>query len=319
MDNVSENILESFEASDFSLWMINFEEIYSKICESLPPRNTPFESLRLEDAIGCEVICAAICHQINWDFLRDAVYKATKADTTWITPQELSKISIEKVRQLLGGYDKPERVREKERCSILRSLGSRLLEMKYNYLDIFFSDGIMIKSEKEIVEGINSIRAFSSDPEGKKLHLLLQNLSEYKLLSALSKYCKPAIDYHIIREFLRRGLVIPINQQACEFILNPEIQRRERTVAGLRKVCSDVFYNLQWITSCNITTLNSIEWWIGRSVCLRESPDCELQGNAAQWLKPAFSKCPFYESCYAIRTDREFLKIVEPNYQGSSY
>lgn len=317
--NISENIWESFEASEYSLWMINYKEIYAMICAILPPRNTPFLGLSLENAIGCEIICASICHQINWDFLRGTVYDTTRKDATWITPKELSKISVEKVKQLLGKYDKPERIREKERCTLLRSIGNRLMEMNYTYLDIFFSNNLNVRSEEEIIAIINSIKAFSSDPEGKKLQLLLQNLSEYEELSVLSDYCKPAIDYHIIREFLRRGLVIPINQQANEFIFNPEIERKERTVAGLRKVCSEFFNTLQWVTSCNITTLNTIEWWIGRSVCLKEMPDCELEGSASQWLKPFFNKCPFYESCYAIKINKKFLKVVEPNYQGSSY
>ena len=63
--NVSENIYASFEATDYSFWMMNYKEIYSNICRVLPKRNTPFENMSLEETIGCEVICAAICHQIK--------------------------------------------------------------------------------------------------------------------------------------------------------------------------------------------------------------------------------------------------------------
>lgn len=316
---VSENITEAFEATEYSLWMTGFGEIYSKIVKSMPPRNLSFSKLPLEDAIGCEVVCAAICHQINWDFLRSAVYKMTLQDDTWLFPQKLSKITSTKVLQLLIEYDKPERIREKERCSLLRSLGSSLLAIGYTYTDIFFSDDSTIKNSEEIVEALNLSKAFSGDPEGKKAQLLLQNLSDYAELAALKSYCKPAIDYHIIREFLRRGLVSPINQKAYDFILNPEVQRKEQTVAALRKICSEVFDTLQWLTSCDITTLNTIEWWIGRSVCLKECPDCELNADSSQWLKPNFERCPFFESCHAIQADKRFLNIVEPNYQGNSY
>ena len=308
-NNISESILESFEASD----------VYQKICGTLPPRNISFSDLSLDEAIGCEMICAAICHQINWDFLRNSVYEATRANAKWISPEELSRISVEKVRKLLDGYSKPERIREKERCGLLRSLGKRLLELNYRYLDIFFDSNLVVKSKNEIFSLVNSIRVFSSDPEGKKLQLLLQNLSDYEPLSVLSEYCKPAVDYHIIREFLRRGLVTPTNQKARDYILNPNVERKEKTIAGLRKVCSEVFYTLQWITSCNIITLNSVEWWLGRSVCLKDMPDCQLENSASQWLKPIFSKCPFYDSCKAVQVDHSLLKVVEPNYQGSSY
>lgn len=211
---ISENILESFDLADYSFDMTNFREIYAKIINSLPPRNLLFSELPLENAIGCEIICAAICHQINWDFLRSTIYKKTKLDCTWIAPQKISRISPREVAQLLEGYNKPERIREKERAFLLRSLGNSLLELNYSYSDIFFLQDRAIRNKENILNIIKSLKAFAHDPEEKKIQLLLQNLSEYEPLSELSKCCKPAIDYHIIREFLRRGLVIPKNQPA---------------------------------------------------------------------------------------------------------
>jgi len=316
---ISEDITEAFEVTKCYLWMIDFGEIYTKVIKAIPPRNISFSKLPLEIAIGCEVVCAAICHQMNWDYLRTAVYKMTLQDDTWIIPKKLSRISSIKVSQLLSEYDKPERIREKERCSLLRSLGRNLIALDYNYSDIFLTNSSNIRNFEEIIAILNSFKVFSRDPEGKKIQLLLQNLSDYVELTALRSYCKPAIDYHIIREFLRRGLVKPINQKANDYIFNPEVQRREQTVAALRMICSEAFGTLKWLTSYDITTINTVEWWIGRSVCLKECPDCELKTDSSQWLKPNFERCPFYDSCYAIQFDKKFLNIVEPNYQGNSY
>lgn len=316
--HISDTIAAAFEPAEFSLWMTSFHDIYTKIITALPPRNSSFPDLTMENRIACEVVCAAICHQINWDFLRNAIYQKTIQDSSWFAPKKLKNITSKDVSSLLSNYDKPERIKAKERCSLLRSLGKSLSEIGYSYSDIFFSfDGI--KSIEDIMAVLNLSKAFSSDPEGKKAQLLLQNLSDYSELHKLAEYCKPAIDYHIIREFLRRGLVQPKNQNAYEFILNPSIQRKEQSVGALRNVCADEFYNLQWITSYDITTLNTVEWWIGRSVCHKECPDCSLKEDESQWLKPHFDKCPFYASCYAIQVDNRFLNIVEPNYQGSSY
>jgi hypothetical protein len=316
---ISESIEDAFEATGNSLWMLNFKYLYLEISKSLPPRNSSFDGLSLEDIIGCEVICAAICHQINWDFLRHVVYEHTIQDCTWLSPINLSRITTTDVVKLIGSYNKPERIREKERCSLLRSVGKSLLSLEYNYTDIFISKKSSIKNPDEILGVLNRIKAFSGDPEGKKSQLLLQNLSEYPELSALSSYCKPAIDYHIIREFLRRGLVQPKNQTGHDFIFNSDVKRQEQTIAALRKVCSEAFYDLKWITNCDLTTINTIEWWIGRSVCLKECPDCKLEQKSSQWLKPSFSKCPFYDSCHAIQFDSRFLHIVEPTYTGNSY
>jgi len=318
--NVSENIVEAFEIAEVSLDMLNFKEIYSRIATSMPPRNSSFENLSLEDRIGCEVVCAAICHQINWDFLRDAVYKMTLDDSAWINPASIAKITSAKVTELLASYNKPKRIRARERCSLLRSVGRSLLEMDYGYYDIFFAPNFSIKKSENMIGTLNSSKAFSEDPEGKKTQLLLQNLSDYEEFNALRQYCKPAIDYHIIRGFLRRGLVKPVNQKAFDFIFNPNIQRKEQTVAALRKICSDVFDTIQWLTACDITTINTIEWWIGRSVCLKDCPDCNLKTDSAKWLKSNFDRCPFYDSCYAVQSsDKRFIDIVEPTYQGSSY
>ncbi|GHV36094.1 hypothetical protein FACS18949_15100 [Clostridia bacterium] len=316
--NISEEISESFEAVQYNMLMLNFCETYSLIKQVLPPRNSTFAGLSNENVIACEVISAAICHQINWDFLRNAIYQTVIDDDTWILPEKLLKISSKKVLQILADYNKPERIREKERSSLLRSLGKCIYDAGLDYTGIFFDNNFAVKSAEDIVCLLNCSKAFSGDPEGKKTQLLLQNLSDYEEMTALNAYCKPAIDYHIIRVFLRRGLVIPKNQIARDFILNPNIQRREHTVAAIRKICADVFSTITWLTSLDTKTINTIEWWIGRSVCTKENPDCFLKTDRAKWLTPCFDKCPFYSSCYAISCP-EIMAVIEPTYQGDSY
>ena len=315
--NVSESVLASFDVFDFSLDKVSYPEIYNRIVKILPRRNSAFDRLSEENVVACEVICAAICHQINWDFLRRVVYEKTLEDSKWILPLNLAKITSKEMEILLKDYDKPERIRAKERAQLLRTLGKGLFDRGINYRDIFF-EGNDERTFKDIEAILNSSKAFSKDPESKKTQLLMQNLSTYSGYSFLNKYCKPAIDYHIIREFLRRGIVCPSNQTAIEFIKNPKT-RKEQTVAGLRKVCAEAFFSLKWLTEYDIVTLNTVEWWIGRSVCVKENPDCQLLTDDSQWLKPEFLRCPFYESCYARQVDNEYLTIVEPNYQGNSY
>jgi hypothetical protein len=316
---VSDSIEDAFEAVGLTVEGLDFKYIYSKILNVLPPRNSSFCELSLECAIGAEVVCAAICHQINWDFLRSVIYKKTIDNSKWLTPYNLSKITAFDVALLISSYDKPERIREAERSSLLRSVGKSLVDINYNYTEIFLSDYNTLKNPDEIYGCLNSSIAFSRDPEGKKAQLLLQNLTEYPELSGLSTYCKPAIDYHIIREFLRRGLVRPKNQIGLDYIFKPAVKRQEQTVAAIRRVCSEALYELVWLTSLDVVTLNTIEWWIGRSVCIKEHPDCYLGGETSQWLKPSFSKCPFFDSCYAVKYDTRYLNIVEPTYTGSSY
>ena len=151
------------------------------------------------------------------------------------------------------------------------------------------------------------------------MQLLFQSLSDYTGFEKLSLYYKATIDYHLIRCFLRRGIIRPVTQYAKEFIFNMDIERREHTIGALRNVCADAINTLCWITSLDIKTVNRIEWWVGRTICAEGKPDCLLKSNNASWLKANFSKCPYYDHCYAIKYNNDFLDINEPTYKGNSY
>jgi len=318
-NNVSINIIENFEIAENSLEMIHFHELYCNLARIIPHRNYSFDSIDLETAIACEVICAAICHQINWDFLRKVVLDQTICNPTWILPESIQQISAKDVYKLLVAYDKPERIRAEERAKMLRSLGKMLSKLKCHYSEMFIDRTGNLRDKKFIFSVLNSMSAFSGDPEEKKIQLLLQNLSDYPELSSLANYFKPAIDYHIMRLYLRRGLIIPQNQEAIAYLFSPEKQRKEKTVAAIRNLCSKVFKLINWLTKIDIKTINSIEWWIGRSVCKKKLADCNLSTPETEWLHLYYNKCPFCESCYAYKYNNKYLTLTEPRYNGSSY
>lgn len=324
MDNrdsyISESVLNGFQSLEYTLDSIEYPTIYSKILSLLPKDEISFASFKCETLIACEIICASICHKINWDFLRKCVYKKTMINPEWVEPLYLSKITAGEVYQLLFEYEKKERIMEKERCEILHNVGESILAVSHNYENIFFySDTKEIRDFIEIKTFFESCVAFSNDPQQKKMQLLFQTLSDYDDFKSLSQYYKPTIDYHLIRLYLRRGVVKPINQFAMEYIFNNEAARKENTVATLRKVCSDSLSMLSWITSFDLKSVNRIEWWIGRTICINGMPDCYLKSEKSTWLKSKFDKCPFYEKCYARQYDEKFLEISEPLYKGESY
>jgi hypothetical protein len=170
-----------------------------------------------------------------------------------------------------------------------------------------------------IIETLKSIPVFSSDPDEKKIQLLLQKISSYNEFKSLEKYCNPAIDYHIIRLFLRRGLITPKTEYARRYIFKVCSGKNENTIGSLRQLCSNTVRNISSLTSLSINTINQIEWWIGRSICIENNPDCNLESNESDWLKPFFQKCPYYEDCYANKFNTNFLKLNEPKYNGVSY
>lgn len=317
--DISKQISEIFEIYDIPFWGCDYDRVYPNIASILPKEAVDFSELSLENSIACEVICAAICHQMNWDYLRYAVLKKTKEDESWLQAERLSNIREEEVAELFANYEKIERVRARERSEILQSVGKIIISVG-NYSNVFFDN------EKQLLP-INIIRgtllrssAFSKDPKEKKLQLLLQKLSNYECLKELALYCKPAIDYHLIRCYLRRGLIYPRTKYAEEYIFASTSQRKETTVAALRNLCSELLEQIAWYTELDVRIVNAIEWNIGRSVCTQDEPDCYLKKNDAAWLKENYTYCPFYENCLARQSkNADLLHVNEPEYKGTSY
>ena len=311
-------LLEAFSVSSIPFLGCDYETVYHDLEGIIPGEKVFFDSCDISSAIACEMICSAICHKINWDFLRHAVYKKSKEQPEWLKPESLANVTANEINGLLIGYSKPERIRAEERASLLREIG--LLAKKFSgYEYIFLSSSGKVMPEEEIRKKLCECRAYSQDPEEKKLQLLFQKLSNYRQLSSLDAYCKPTIDYHLIRCFLRRGLISPKTKLSLAFVLSPEIQRRESTVGALRQLCADVVIEISQYTDMSIKSVNQIEWVVGRSICVEGEPDCYLQGDDAVWARKKYNKCPFFTTCCAVNFNPELLHIAEPNYRGSSY
>ena len=317
---LSDNILNGFEAFEYTLDGMTYPKLYHHLYNLIPKADIKFDFFNRETLIACEIICAAICHKINWDFLRKAIYEKTIKQPEWIEPFNLATITVDEVFDILSEYEKKDRIMEQERCELLWDIGNSIMKFPGGYEEIFFEDSSKyLKDFNKICAFFKKCDVFVSDPQQKKLQLLFQSLSDYEEYKYLAKFYRPTIDYHLIRLFLRRGVVKPVTQLALEYVFNNEATRRENTIATLRKVCADSLDTLSWLTSLDLKDVNRIEWWIGRTICINGTPDCDLKSKESEWLKPYFAKCPYYECCYARQCDHKFLEISEPTYKGTSY
>ena len=314
--NISIEIMQAFRPLDYTLETMNFPNIYQKIKSVLPPNKIMFYEFDCETMIGCEVVCAAICHKINWDVLRQSVYEYTKEFPDWLKPASLRGITGAEVERLLKAYDK-SRIRADERSEMLREIGKFLINHGNSFTDIFFSQR-ELRDYEQIVAKLQEIEPFSQDLMQKKVRLLIQTLADYTEFENLQSFFEPTIDYHLIRLFMRRGVVQSVNQVGRDFLILDKI-RREQTMTALRKVCADALLELCWITSMSVKDVNRIEWWIGRSICVKGQPDCFLKGNDSKWLRKEFEKCPYADTCQARNSHTEFLMLNEPDYNGTSY
>jgi hypothetical protein len=317
-DELSRRVLSEFNVEP-QLVMCNFQQIYKKILPLLPPEKINFDILNIKTAVSCEFICAAICHKMNWDFLRQSVLIKTLSNPAWIMPTHLRLISSTEIGEMLAGYNKKERIRADERAAILRKIGQLAVENNCDFIDLIINKDKTLKDYSKVINTIKSCSIFSSDPVEKKLQLLIQKLANYKLFESLGNHCRPAIDYHLIRLFLRRGLITPKTEYARDYIMKLSSRRLEGTIAALRYLCSNIIENISKQTCLSINVINQIEWWVGRSICLSDFPDCHLEKNDSIWIKEKFDKCPFYEDCLAISGLDKYLILNEPNYTGTSY
>lgn len=317
-DPISARLLNSFNVSDIPFMGCDFEMLYPNLKNIVPSETILFDYADINTLIACETVCAAICHQMNWDFLRNAIFKKAKALPRYLSAESLSNISNRDVSELLEGYGKPERIRSSERADILRNIG-RLATQHGSFANLFFDENRKLLTEAQIRANLLESTVFSQDPEEKKLQLLLQKLSNYSPLAELQHYCKPAIDYHLIRCFLRRGLLYPKNKLGTDFISESGTRRKEQTVGALRQLCATLIFEISNYTNLSINDINQIEWHIGRSICKEGLPDCCLAGEDAKWLLGSYDRCPFYTTCCAVNYSPELLQIEEPKYMGNSY
>lgn len=315
---VSTRLLDAFDVVSIPFLGCDFDKVYPELEKNIPSEEIVFDCSDVNTTIACELVCSAICHQMNWDYLRQAVYKKTLECPDWLEPESLAVISENEVGNLLAGYNKSERIRANERAAILRQIG-RFTKQYGNFAKLFFEDSGKVLSEIQIRQNLLECSVFSQDPEEKKLQLLLQKLSIYPQLSELSKSCKPAVDYHLIRSFLRRGLISPKTKLSIDYVLSTEIQRRESTVGALRQLCGLLIQEISNYTGLSISSVNQIEWHVGRSICKEGEPDCYLKEPESVWACEKYNKCPFCETCSALNFNHDLLHIGEPTYLGTSY
>lgn len=314
---ISYKVRNSFSITELPFLGCDFDSIYPALANIIPKEYIVFSDFPLNVAISCEIICAAICHQMNWDYLRNTIFMKVTENNAWVSADNLTSISEAEVFEMFAMYSKPERIRKKERTTILHEIG-KWMKNYQSVEDVFLRNNELLDNNS-IRYNLLTCSAFSNDPEEKKMSLLLQKLSAYVPLMGLSEYYQPAIDYHLIRCYLRRGLLYAKTKYAVDYLQNSNVERKESTVAAVRELCSKLLSDICNYTNLNISIVNQIEWNIGRSVCTHDSPDCFLELDDSKWLRPKFEVCPFFNTCAARHHNKIYLQLNEPKYTGSSY
>jgi hypothetical protein len=163
------------------------------------------------------------------------------------------------------------------------------------------------------------IPAFGRDPGQKKVRIVVQELCRTGLLTPTDpEYVRPAIEYHLIRLYLRTERVTPR-------LVNDRTKLADGAVlplpaiTSLREGVELAMYYTADAAEVPVYDLNTIEWQIGRSFCVRSGPRCAgppipekpLDSTVAVLSSKNDAKCPFAGPCIG-HLDDQLSAMKEP-------
>jgi hypothetical protein len=261
----------------------------------------------------------ATCHQINWDFLSERLRRAFE-DDVGVSVEALSRTSAREVDTWLSGYHRPERIRARERAALVRDLGATLLHSFEGKAEsLLEGTGARLHGPDGFMQRLDRFQAFREDPLRKKSNVLVHEIVRDGIATFQdSNKIAPAIDYHIIRLYLRSGRVVPLHRETLD-LLKQDSFPRPRLVKLLRQAVSEALSLTALYADRSIPEVNSLEWQIGREVCDRGRPKCR-GGNAsiAERLGLATDGCPYADFCQAFANE-EWRVLREPDLKKSFY
>jgi hypothetical protein len=261
---------------------------------------------------------AAICHQINWDFLSERLRLVAR--TNGLSTDKLKSVTARDIEKWLEGYHRPERTRPKERAALLRDVGLTIQQhFQGKPENLLKGSGRRLHGPDGFLERMDRFRAFREDPLRKKTNVLVHEIVRDRIANFDdSAQIAPAVDYHIMRLYLRTGRVFPLHRVTVD-VLKQDSSPRPRLVKLLRKAVSDALSLTAMYANMTVPEVNSLEWQIGREICDRARPNCTGENlTLAERFGIVGDGCPFNSSCRAF-SDTEWRKLREPDLRKSFY
>jgi len=272
-----------------------------------------------------KVAFISICHQFNWDFLQDALAQHILKKNE--DPLEVvSNVTSKDIELWLSNYPKKERIKGKERARILKNVGYVIREKFNSSLKEFYQ----ACSKASLKNGdfhklMDNFEGYKSDPLKKKTNVLTHDLLKEEIIHFCdSDFVGPAIDYHIMRLYVRTGRVVAAHPIVLEFLKgapNP----RGALVKQLREAVAKAEILTAYYAKLNVADVNYIEWQIGRSICKNVDPHCESSMDKDNGLPEDVKKlcsskdCPYKETCISFNQIKEYLTLEEPKFVSTHY
>jgi hypothetical protein len=281
----------------------------------------PWSQLPTVSQIVFKTLFVSICQQFNWDFLQSVM-------AGWLLPEPERRLPTiattrpSQIAQLLSGYGKPERIRGPERARMLRETALELQSiMRAGLLDALISKP-KLDGEDGFYSVMGSISAFAEDELEKKIRVLAHDLHRENILVFIDpENLRPAVEYHILRLYLRTGRVYPADECVREQLQSPSYPSRARLVKVLRRAVEEAMALTALYAGMDVAILNYVEWQIGRTICTADAPYCNkvlLKGLPSDVEALCSSECAFAHFCRSY-TDPKYGWYHEPHFQKAIY
>jgi hypothetical protein len=233
-------------------------------------------------------------------------------------PVALSSVTAHHVAAWLAGYSRPDRVRAKERAAFLRDVGKVIVDRYSRDAELLLkrAEG-RLHGPGGLLSRLDEFIAFRADPLRKKSNVLAHDIIRDRIATFSDEdKIAPAIDYHIMRLYLRSGRVVPIHN-ATLGLLKHESTPRPRLVRLMREAVSEALSLTALYSAMSIPEVNEIEWEIGRSICDRTNPKCDDPTAGTQFAGRSLG-CPYQSFCVAF-SNTEWRTLKEPGLRKSFY
>lgn len=269
--------------------------------------------------IWAELVFISICHQANWYDLHERVIEIAREDLEVLHPRSLLSLTPKEFRTIFGPGLDERRLRAGERLRILHDLAECLPNWPSEGERAWLNHSrVSISGDCGLVQWLNKISVFASDPLQKKSRVLIHQLLRYGLIDVVDPAnVGPAVDYHIMRLYVRTGRVIPVTEDAFERVRQEEVARVE-FLTHLRKAVEEAMWHSSVGSGLRMDHLNHVEWQIARSICIRSGARCNVGPIPEKPLDDSLASlaasqggCPLTVYCQGYH-DTELRSIVDP-------
>jgi hypothetical protein len=269
----------------------------------------------------------AICHDINWDFLNQRMRQALLKESPDHIVQRMAEVTPAEIQEWLRDYKDASRIKARERAALLKDVGRKVIhDFGGDALEVYQKTRGKLVGTGGFYQTLDLFDAYRADPLRKKSNVLVHDVIREQLLSFVDEdQIRPAVDYHLIRIYLRSGRVVPKYGDIAEYLkgAGDNLPVRPRLDRLVRQSVEEAVSLTALYARLPIADVNYIEWQLGRNICAREGPLC-LEADSPPLSIPddvralCVHRCPYVGFCPSY-SDADWRAMSEPQFKSTFY